>query len=231
MGFNRSTDPSEEESGPAPIARQSASRGRSRGKPDAPPRPPRDDESSSHTRRPTKTDTTTRTDTTSTKTDSASQTATTDCPTETRQVEPKPTPPPEPAVEETKVEGTLDLTTDVKTVEDKRVVETASDDEKVTVTIPVAAVVTTTIAVTVNVNVDSDVDTTVPTGTFVVAGQTVLGADNVLERAHSGGWERFAHVVAAGGPRRPETVCTLRKLVLPRTVNGDEPTTTMRWSL
>jgi hypothetical protein len=88
-------------------------------------------------------------------------------------VEPKPTPPPEPAVEETKVEGTLDLTTDVKTVEDKRVVETASDDEKVTVTIPVAAVVTTTIAVTVNVNVDSDVDTTVPTGTFVVAGQTI----------------------------------------------------------
>ncbi len=118
------------------------------------------------------TDGTTKTDDT-TKVDSASQT-TTDCPTETRKVEPKPTPPPEPEVGETKVEKTLDLTADVKTVEGKRVVETTSDDEKVTVTIPVAAAVETmTIAVTVNVVVDTDVYTTVPSGTFVVAGETL----------------------------------------------------------
>ena len=72
------------------------------------------------------------------------------------------------------IEGTLDLTTDVKTVDGEEIVETTSADGTITAVIPLAAVVdTVTVAVTINRIADTDVDTTVPTGTFVVAGQTL----------------------------------------------------------
>ena len=83
-------------------------------------------------------------------------------------------PPEEPTVSEVKVAVTLDLTTDVKTVDGEAVVETSSADGTITATIPVAAVTdTVTIEVTINRISDADVENTVPAGTVVLAGQTL----------------------------------------------------------
>ena len=83
-------------------------------------------------------------------------------------------PPEEPTVSEVKVAVTLDLTTDVTTVDGEAVVETSSADGTITATIPVAAVTdTVTIEVTINRVSDADVENTVPAGTVVLAGQTL----------------------------------------------------------
>lgn len=83
-------------------------------------------------------------------------------------------PPEELTVDEVKVAVTLDLTTDVKTVDGEAVVEAVSADETVVARIPVAALTdTTTVEVTVNLIADADVENTVPTGTVVLAGHTL----------------------------------------------------------